>query len=349
MRLKTAEFKILQYLRASSILMEGPGTVHLMLSGGRDSVALLELFHNLQRLPTSWSGLDFEIVIHHFNHKQRGLESDEDEAMCIDLAKSLGHPIKVHRWGEEQEKLVQSGENFQALARNWRYDSVRQQAQEMQRRFGRESSWLITTAHHRRDQAETMLLNMARGCGVAGLLGTATWNHKTRILRPFLELPVDLLDEYIETKSLAHREDSSNGKTDYSRNRVRHNVVAELEKINSKVVEHLWTLTGDLNNLHQKSKCEVHPESTSFTTQPIHDAVVETKAIVDVPDLHAFLTSRPANGPLELTREKLANIMMHVRKLTANPKLQDTYIFALSDRQTLTVSSKHLEIKVTSR
>jgi tRNA(Ile)-lysidine synthase len=347
MRLRGAEFKVLQHLRDTPVFPSGHGTIHLMLSGGKDSIALLELLHNIISSPSQWSRLSVELFIHHFNHKRRGHESDFDAEHCIDVAKKLGYPIETHLWQEDLELKVNEGENFHALARSWRYETVEKFAVTYSERIGSQF-WVIATAHHRRDHAETMLHNLTRGCGMNGLQGLKAWNSRSRLLRPLLWLSTDHLDEYISKKSLGHREDSSNKTLEYTRNRLRHIVLAEMENLNPKVIEHLWALSEDVLKNAEKERSPEPTNKSSELSGAETTWLIDTQEIVEVADLHTFISGAAQGTPLQLTREKLANILSHVRKLTANQNQAERYIFALSGHLSLTVTSKYLEIKVTS-
>ena len=343
MRLKSAEFKILQYLRDTPIFPERQGVIHLMLSGGKDSVALLEILHQIQRLDSSWSGIEIQLYLHHFNHKQRGSESDEDEILCLGHAKKLGHPIHFYSWNIELDEQVKGGANFQAIARDWRYNSVQNFAEELERRSGN-SNWVIATAHHRRDQAETILQNVTRGCGLSGLKGITPWSQSNRLLRPLLCLPVEMLDNYLEQKTLSHREDSSNNKLDYTRNVVRHKILKELEQLNPKAIENIWALSQDV----RQTLC-ISDQTSAFSPrspdeQPQWKNKIETASFRSVSEVHAFIAAATPKGHPSLTRQNLANILAHMHKLTANPNPKDSYIFALSSIYSLKVDFKYSEI-----
>ena len=301
MRLRGAEFKVLQRLRDTPVFPSGHGTIHLMLSGGKDSIALLELLHNIISSPSQWSRLNVELFIHHFNHKRRGLESDIDAEHCIDVAKKLGYPIETHLWQEDLELKVKEGENFHALARSWRYETVEKFAATYSERTGNQF-WVIATAHHRRDHAETMLHNLTRGCGMNGLQGLKAWNSRSRLLRPLLWLSTDHLDEYISNKLLGHREDSSNKTLEYTRNRLRHIVLAELENLNPKVIEHLWALSEDLLKNAEKERCPEPINKSSELNEAQTTWLIDAQEIVEVADLHAFISGAAQGMPLQLTR-----------------------------------------------
>ncbi|MBM3382563.1 MAG: tRNA lysidine(34) synthetase TilS [Betaproteobacteria bacterium] len=348
MRLRPAEFKILQHLREARLCADHPGTLHLMLSGGKDSVALLEILHRIERLPQAWSGLHFNLTLHHFNHCRRAEESNQDEALCIDLARHLGLPILIHRWSETLNNKLKDGLNFHALAREWRYQSVRNSAVDAAQP-GNKDNWMIVTAHHRRDHAETLLHNLVRGCGAVGLHSMSPWSSETRLLRPLLWLAADELDGYIQGKSLPHREDSSNQQLDYTRNRLRNVVLTELELINPQAVEHIWTLSQDLKNYDKGSAQQTSADTAAtLNTSTAPSRCIELHKLTGVPQLRDFLLNAEPVLARQLTREKLANILAHVRKLVANQSHCEGYKIALSERSFVTINSKRLEIKVTS-
>lgn len=341
MHLEQVEFSILQQLRTIPEFQAGHCVVHLLLSGGKDSVALLQVLHKLQLLPGSWSQIAFSLVLHHFNHKQRGAESEADEQLCCDLARTTGLPLHVWRWDQELQKISADGANFHAVARAWRYGTVEKFAQ--QSTTSGQAAWLISTAHHRRDHAETMLLNMSRGCGMNGLTGLSAWSERQRILRPLLWLTSQSCDQYIMSKRLPHREDQSNAAVDYSRNRVRHRVVRELEEINPQTIEHLWQLSQDVSRAQRLQQThQPYPHTAEFAGD-----TTALESIHSEDDLRVFLAKNTPAHELNLSRRALSNIYTHVRKCQRSPQEPRLYHFAVSDRLSLRVTNKHLEIKVT--
>ena len=341
MRLLRAEFEILQQLRSIPEFTHRPQQLHLMLSGGKDSTALLQLLQRLQACPNSWSGVSFSLFAHHFNHKRRGADSDADEAHCADMARQLGVPLKIWRWTDDLDKSIDDGENFHALAREWRYKNVASCAEDLS---GPEGSWWICTAHHRRDHAESVLHNITRGCGKSGLTGITPCSPEFKRLRPLLWLSVDLCDEYIARKKLHHRVDSSNEKLDYTRNRIRHIVIRELEALNPKAVEHIWNLSSDfpseVDTLHTSESSETLPDSKYSEAVPLNQ--LESKD-----DLHRFIAQHAPEQVKRLTRDKLSNIFTHIKKCERTPKIPRRYIFALSDSFELILTEKHLQIAAT--
>lgn len=337
MRLREAEFNILQCLRDNQVFANTRGDVHLLLSGGKDSVALLELLTSLTHLQPSWSKLDLRLFLHHFNHKRRGLDSDLDEEHCIDLARRTGHPIETYSWTAELEEELTQGINFHELARRWRYTTVKNFAQT----HSQNRDWVIATAHHRRDHAESVLLNLARGCSTGGLIGMEPWNPTSKLLRPFLWLESALSDAFISEKNLSHREDDSNQKTDYSRNKIRHNVIPHMTEVNSKFIEHVWLLSRDL----QAQCASTQPATVSMAAK---NSGIRTDAIHSMDDLQSFITKSTQPHSHFLTRSKLSNVLVHVQKARANPKAAFRYNFALSEQFEIIITAELIEIKAHS-
>ena len=182
----------------------------LLLSGGRDSVCLL---HWLKEVMPELS-----ISCLHVNYHLRGLESDRDEHFVRSLCKKLGVSLHV----EHADINCVSG--LQNRARDIRYDLAYQLA--------KVHSWSYAlTAHHADDQMETLLFRMARGCGLRGLQGIhLVRSGELPILRPLLTVYGDEISKYITDNSIEFVEDSSNLKNNYSRNKIRHQLLPEFKK-----------------------------------------------------------------------------------------------------------------------
>ncbi len=186
-----------------------PGRLMVGLSGGTDSVALLHLLLE--------AGCDVTAV--HVNHGLRGAESDGDEAFVRTLCEKLQVTLLVFRACPPENP----GENW---AREARYGFFR----EALRQSGADA---LVLAHHRDDQAETLLLHLLRGAGLTGLTGMAADSERDgmRILRPLLSYSREELRKYLKEKAQPWREDASNGDTRYLRNALRGEVLPLLEQL----------------------------------------------------------------------------------------------------------------------
>ncbi len=172
-------------------------------SGGADSLALLLL------LRAHWPG--HALCALHFNHRLRGRESEADERFCRNVCKDLGVRLRVGRWRGATKDASE------AEARTARHGFF---AREMKRLRSR----VLWLAHHQDDVAETMLMRLARGSGTGGLAAPRPV-HLTadgRVhLRPLLTLKKAELLAALRQVGATWREDSSNAREDYFRNRIR--------------------------------------------------------------------------------------------------------------------------------
>jgi len=179
----------------------------LAVSGGVDSMVLMDLFIH--------SGLD--CIVTHCNYHLRGEDSDADEQLVREFCLQQQVSFFVRHFPIEK----QSG-NIQNEARKLRYAWFEQLKQEQGCHF-------IVTAHHQDDAIETMLMNFFKGTGMAGLHGIHMLRDAT--FRPLLNLDKTAIYHYAEERKIPWREDQSNQKNDYTRNKIRNHLLPELEKI----------------------------------------------------------------------------------------------------------------------
>ncbi|MFW5947005.1 MAG: tRNA lysidine(34) synthetase TilS [Gemmatimonadota bacterium] len=180
-----------------------PGdAVVVALSGGLDSVMLLHLL----RFPLRRLGL--RLAAAHLDHAMRP-DSAADAAWVRGLCRAWAVPLVVERLDPP------AADEADARARRYAF---------LERREG----WILT-AHHRDDQAETVLFRAVRGTGLRGLRGIAP--RRGRVLRPLLPFPRSALEAYARARGLGYREDPTNRDTRLARNRLRHRVLPELEAV----------------------------------------------------------------------------------------------------------------------
>ncbi len=182
------------------------------VSGGVDSVVLCHLLKNYKA----------HFAIAHCNFGLRGKESEEDEAFVEELAENLEVNIHIKKV-DTKEYQKSKGISTQMAARALRYDWFSTLAKQKGYDY-------ILTAHHQNDLIETVLLNLIRGTGIAGLHGIKP--KSGTIVRPLLFSSKEAILNYAKAHNLKWREDSSNESTKYQRNLLRLEVVPILKKIN---------------------------------------------------------------------------------------------------------------------
>lgn len=169
-------------------------------SGGVDSMVLCYLMHK--------AGLSFEIL--HVNYQLRGESSLKDEDLVVSYAASLNKKVHVQRY--DTEKLLKNGGNLQQLCRELRYNWFRTFTEQ-------HPGSKIVLAHHLDDQVETFYLHLARNAGIAGLSSLKAVNGN--LLRPLLQFTKKELYAFARAHDIPWREDMSNSKNKYARNKLR--------------------------------------------------------------------------------------------------------------------------------
>ncbi len=202
------------------------------LSGGPDSVALVALLLKLRE------EMPLEVRLAHFNHRLRD-EAGEDERFVRDLARRWTLPLDV---GSADVRSFAAGRklNLEEAGRELRYRFLRRAAADA-------GATKIATGHTMNDQAETVLMRLMRGTGLAGLAGIATVvaGAPCPIVRPLLDISGPDLHAWLEAQGLPFREDASNRDLRFLRNRIRAELLPELAlHYESQIVAHLARLAG---------------------------------------------------------------------------------------------------------
>lgn len=193
-----------------------PNSILIALSGGADSVALLIAMREFQN--------DFGWDLHaaHFNHELRGEESDSDANWVEDLCETLRVKLLVEKASQcKNSDSIKSEES----ARSMRYKFLTRCAKE-------KNCSAIFFAHHQNDQVETILHHIIRGTGLRGLRGIPSrrmLDSEIELFRPMLSIRKDEILEYLESVGQNFREDSTNAFSDFTRNKLRNELIPLLK------------------------------------------------------------------------------------------------------------------------
>lgn len=179
----------------------------------------------------------------HCNFSLRGEESDGDEKFVRDWCREAGIECFVKRF-DTMAFALERGFSVEMAARSLRYDWFAQLCRE----HGFDA---VAVAHNADDNAETLLLNLVRGCGPAGAAGMQrefTFSSGLRVLRPLLGISREEIRRSAEAEGWTWREDSTNSEDFCKRNVIRHKVLPELKGLNPSLLE---TFSEDMENFRQ--------------------------------------------------------------------------------------------------
>lgn len=311
--------KVKTFIDDNVLLYDGARVV-VGLSGGPDSVALLRIMHQL----------DYDIIAVHCNFHLRKEESNRDELFALELCKSLGIKcLKVDF--DTQNYAKEHGISIEMAARDLRYDYFRTAMNE-------HDCEAIAVGHHMGDNVETMLLNIIRGTGIQGACAIQPKNND--IIRPLLCLTREEILEYLNSIGQSYVTDHTNLINEYSRNKVRLDVLPIFETINQGALSNIATTIENLN------------EARKVYNASIKQSIAECCYIAENGDMYIRkenLTMQPSPlsllhellSPMHFNREQIKmilNTLDSIGKVYSNPEGKRLLI----DRNDLIVESQNV-------
>ena len=211
--------RIAQFIEKNNLL-QAKSKVLVALSGGADSVALLIVLHSI----------GYKCSAVHCNFHLRGEESTRDENFVRALCNRLDIELKVAHF-DTQGYARKNRISIEMAARELRYSLFEKERKE-------QNADAIAVAHHRDDCAETLLLNLLRGTGIRGMHGIRPRNGN--IIRPMLCVGRDEIVAFLNAEGEGYVTDSSNLTTDYTRNKIRLELLPLMQTINPSILQTLY-------------------------------------------------------------------------------------------------------------
>ena len=211
--------------------------VLLAVSGGKDSMLMARLFHDMGQ----------SCIIAHCNFQLRGQESDKDEELVRQYASELGFPVFVKRFETEKFATINKV-SIQMAARELRYDWF----EELR---NNQHCDVIAIAQHANDHLETMLLNLTRSTGIQGLTGIQPKRRK--LIRPLLFLNSEDIAKEVAKLNVPYRDDQSNFSSKYARNKIRLELIPKFKEIQPDFESILEQNIQHFNESHQFIKKQV--------------------------------------------------------------------------------------------
>lgn len=269
-------------------MIESKDQIIVGVSGGADSVCLLKILADLRE------ELDFGLKVIHVEHGIRGEESVADAKFTMQLCETMGIscvmiPVDVPSYAKSK------GGGFEEAARILRYNVFVEQA--------KACGGKVALAHHMEDNAETLLFQMVRGSGLKGMCGIDPVREDgdgVRYIRPLLCVRRMEIEGYLKRQGQSYCLDSTNLDLVYSRNRMRNQVIPQLQEINTQAVEHLNRSAQQLhlvwNYMYEQMEqlldrlvkcsspymvdavglCEVHP---ALQTMLVHELIARVAGV----------------------------------------------------------------------
>lgn len=279
--------RFLEYSEKEKLFGRG-SKILLAVSGGIDSMVMAWLFREAC----------IEHSIAHCNFSLRGAESDGDEEFVAAWARTNGIPFFSTRF----DTLTYAGMHkvsVQMAARDLRYEWFRT----LVRSGGFDA---VAVAHNLNDNAETFLINLVRGTGLTGLTGMSP--RTGDVIRPLLFATREEIASFASAQGIGYREDSSNAETKYTRNRIRHRVIPELEKVNpgvlsaiSETMKHLSSTSAIMDVYLSQLGSRIFRSSGETT-----EADISSLTSLTPPEPHIFELFRPYGLSPKQTGEVMA-------------------------------------------
>lgn len=205
---------VIDAIEKYGMLQKGANVI-VALSGGADSMALLNVLLSLK------DELNINVEAAHLNHMIRGAEADRDENFVRDFCSKKG--IKLYCKSIDIPKFAkENGISLELAARQKRYEFLSEVC-----------NGVVATAHTASDNLETIIFNLTRGSGLDGLCAIPP--KRDIFIRPLLFCTRQMIEEYCQDNNIPFVIDSTNNETEYTRNKIRHNIVPILKEINPSV------------------------------------------------------------------------------------------------------------------
>lgn len=215
-------------------MLEANDTVVVGVSGGADSMALLHFLNN-------YADMKINVIAAHINHNLRGKEALRDENFVRTYCAENEINLEVLS-ADIKATAVEKNIGIEECARKIRYRFF----EELSIKYSANCSAKIATAHTLSDAAETLMFNLTRGSGLKGLCSIPM--KRGNLIRPLRYLSREEIEKYCEFYEISYVNDSTNSDVDFSRNRIRHNIIPELKKLNPNFESSVLRLMNNLSN-----------------------------------------------------------------------------------------------------
>lgn len=304
-----------EQFRQSKKIFRNSDNILLAVSGGIDSVVMLDIFNRME----------YKIAVAHCNFQLRGKESDDDQAFVADLCRKAELRLYTKKF-ETSGYAREKGISIQMAARDLRFEWLAGLRKE-------ENFDLIATGHNLNDSVETILINLVRGTGIKGLTGISPVSGP--IIRPLLFATRQMISRYAENNNISYREDSSNIQTRYTRNKIRHNVIPVIEEINPSVLQSISETSEFLKSaqlIYEQTIEEKRKEIIKYGDKSSYINISELKKL-DPPGTWVYELFRDYH----FGKHQVADIIHLLDAETGKQLISDTHVLT-RDREKIIIS-----------
>jgi len=282
--------RVYEYIKKHNMLEPGHKVV-VGVSGGADSLALIHILGQISKY------MSLTLYVAHVNHGLRGQAAREDANFVEAMAREWGYEFFLRE--ANVSKLAREwGLSEEEAGRKVRYDFFKEVLDKV-------GGHRIALAHHRDDQAETILHNIIRGTGLAGLSGIKPVRDEI-FIRPLLEISRKEIEEYCHQNDLRYRIDHTNEEIIYTRNRIRHMVIPMIEEHFNPNFSSSLVRMGDI--LREEEDFLAHYTNQVFNKIAKHKDNEVKISLSDFIKCHKAIQARILRQGLELLKKDLVGI-----------------------------------------
>lgn len=273
------------------------------VSGGADSMALCYVLKHLQA----------DFVIAHCNFQLRGEESNQDAAFVQNWAQENNIRFYIQQF-DTRAAIAATGGNLQDTCRKLRYQWFEDLRGQLQYDY-------IATAHHKNDVVETLMMHLLKGTGIAGLHGILPVQGK--IIRPLLGLEKSELVSILDANESGWREDSSNKKDDYLRNKIRHHLVPLMQEIIPQSVNNIYHTSLRMQDVELITAKAVKKQLHKVVEQRGQDYYISINKLVKLEGYATLLYE--AVKPFGFSSAQMTDILALLQSLSGKFIVGDAY------------------------
>lgn len=313
--------RISEFIHTNGLLKEGAHVI-VGLSGGADSTALLLVLLRL----------GYRCTAVHCNFHLRGAESDRDQQFVADLCNKLGVELKVCSY-DTRSYARQKGISIEMAARELRYA-------DFERILKETGADAVCIAHHRDDSVETVLLNLIRGTGIKGLTGIKPRNGN--IIRPLLCVSRQEIEDWLQKEDQPYITDSTNLETDYTRNKIRLQLLPLMRCINPDVDDAVTQTASHLQQAYSVYSNAMDQARADVIRKADEGFAIDIPSLSKLPSAGAFLFE--VLSPLGFNSTQIEAIAASTQAQTGLQFKSPTHIL-VKDRRTFCIKPLTLNLE----